>query len=176
VVKKIKNNGESFPEVLDRLMEVMSHFHCEEPKELERLLKLPEDSLVVLFRTRSAHVPRNVARVLEAAGVTRDYMIHGRGSMFSDSMDLERLEVMKRHAAHMLKVICNNYRLLRRKRGGLGIPLHVTDRRTEQTAVEEELINLLIEALSDRTSRERLLKFIQTEASNRAAARHGGIV
>ena len=68
---KIKNNSESFPEVLDRLMEVMHHFHCEEPKELERLLKLPEDSLVGLFRTHSADLPRNIVRVLEAAGIRR---------------------------------------------------------------------------------------------------------
>lgn len=172
---KIKSNGESFPEVLDRLVEVMRHFHCEEPKELERLLKLPEDSLAGLFCTRSADLPRNVVRVLEAAGVRREFMVHGRGSMFSDAVDLERLEVMKRHAAHLLKVIYSNYRLLRRKGEELGIPLHVTDRRTEQTAIEEELITLLIEALSDKTSREGLLTFIRAEASNRASARQGGI-
>ena len=172
---KIKSNSESFPEVLDRLVEVMRHFHCEEPKELERLLKLPEDSLVGLFRTRSADLPRNVVRVLEAAGIRREFTVHGRGSMFSDTVDPQRLELMKRHAAHLLKVICNNYRLLRRKGEELGIPLHVTDRRTEQTAIEEELINLLIEALSDKASRERLLTFIRTEASNRASTRQGGI-
>ena len=167
---KIKNNSESFPEVLDRLVEVMRHFHCEEPKELERLLKLPEDSLVGLFLTHSADLPRNVVRVLEAAGIRREFMVHGRGSMFSDTVDRQRLEVMKRHAAHLLKVICSNYRLLRRKGEELGVPLHVTDRRIEQTAIEEELINLLIEALSDKTSRDRLLTFIRAEASNRTSA------
>lgn len=172
---KIKNNSESFPEVLDRLVEVMRHFHCEEPKELERLLKLPEDSLVGLFLTHSADLPRNVVRVLEAAGIRREFMVHGRGSMFSDTVDRQRLEVMKRHAAHLLKVICSNYRLLRRKGEELGVPLHVTDRRIEQTAIEEELINLLIEALSDKTSRDRLLTFIRAEASNRTSARQGRI-
>lgn len=172
---KIKNNSESFPEVLDRLVEVMRHFHCEEPKELERLLKLPEDNLVGLFLTHSADLSRNVVRVLEAAGIRREFMVHGRGSMFSDTVDRQRLEVMKRHAAHLLKVICSNYRLLRRKGEELGVPLHVTDRRIEQTAIEEELINLLIEALSDKTSRDRLLTFIRAEASNRASARQGRI-
>ncbi len=172
---KIKNNSESFPEVLDRLVEVMRHFHCEEPKELERLLKLPEDSLVGLFLTHSADLPRNVVRVLEAAGIRREFMVHGRGSMFSDTVDRQGLEVMKRHAAHLLKVICSNYRLLRRKGEKLGVPLHVTDRRIEQTAIEEELINLLIEALSDKTSRDHLLTFIRAEASNRTSARQGRI-
>lgn len=172
---KIKNNSESFPEVLDRLVEVMRHFHCEEPKELERLLKLPEDSLVGLFLTHSADLPRNVVRVLEAAGIRREFMVHGSGSMFSDTVDRQRLEVMKRHAAHLLKMICSNYRLLRRKGEELGVPLHVTDRRIEQTAIEEELINLLIEALSDKTSRDRLLTFIRAEASNRTSARQGSI-
>ena len=172
---KIKINSESFPEVLDRLVEVMRHFHCEEPKELERLLNLPEDSLVGLFRTHSADLPRNIVRVLEAAGIRREFMVHGRGSMFSDTVDRQRLEVMKRHAAHLLKVICSNYRLLRRKGEELCVPLHVTDRRIEQTAIEEELINLLIEALSDKTSRDRLLTFIRAEASNRTSARQGSI-
>ena len=173
---KIKSNSESFPEVLDRLVEVMRHFHCEEPKELERLLKLPEDSLVDLFRTRNAALPRNVVRVIEAAGVRRKFMVHGRGSMFSDTLDTGQLDIMKRHAAQLLKVICSNYRFLRRKGEEPGIPFHVTNRRTEQTAIEEELINLLIEALSDKTSRERLLTFIRAEAANRASsAQQGGI-
>ena len=102
---KIKSDSESFPEVLDRLVEVMRHFHCEEPKELERLLKLPENSLVDLFHKRNAALPSNIVVVLDAAGIRRQFMVHGRGSMFSDTLDPEQLDIMKRHAAQLLKVM-----------------------------------------------------------------------
>jgi len=49
--------------VLDHLVEVMRHFHCDEPTELEHLLKLPPESLVELFRKRSARVSPMVIKM-----------------------------------------------------------------------------------------------------------------
>ncbi|HUU30115.1 MAG TPA: hypothetical protein VM123_20110 [archaeon] len=162
-----KKKEDFFPEVLDRLVEVMHHFHCEEPKELERLLRLPEDCILKLFRKRSSKLPVRLVRVLEQAGVRRDFLLHCKGSMLSDTVDSRRLEVMKRHAAHLLEVVCSARQALLSDDGAKKIPLHVTDGQSEPAAIEEELINLLIEALGDRGSRERLLQFIRSEVSNR---------
>ena len=164
---------DSIPEPLDRLVEVMRHFHCGEPRELENLLRLPEDSLLGLFRERSRELPETVVRSLEAAGIRREFILRGSGMMLSDKMDAGRLRVMKRHAAHLLNVICGADRALGEGEGFCGIPPHVTDSRIEPVVIEEELIKLLIEALSSKSSRESLLRFIRSEAANRAASHRG---
>ena len=164
---------DSVPDPLDRLVEVMRHFHCGEPGELEKLLMLPEDSLLGLFRAHSLELPETVVRTLEAAGIRREFILRGSGMMLSDKMDEERLIVLKRHAAHLLKVICGADRALGGGKGLSGIPPHVTDSRIEPVVIEEELISLLIEALSSKNSRESLLQFIRSEAANRAASHPG---
>lgn len=155
------------PQRLDRLIEVMHHFHCREPAELEELLELPDDSLTAMFRKRSAALPREVEDGLYRCGVRRAYIRHGSGSMLDDGIDANRLKVMMRHAAHLLKVICRARVQLEGAGERLLAPYHVTDGRQRPTALEEELINLLIEALNDPQTRERLLGFVRKEAENR---------
>ncbi|MFH1070272.1 MAG: hypothetical protein V1794_11685 [Candidatus Glassbacteria bacterium] len=154
--------------LLDRLMEVMRHFHCEDPEELESLLRLPKDSLTTLFRNQAENLPETVLRVLGSAGVRKEFITAGTGSLLADSMDGDRLEVLKRHAAHLLKVICKYSKTYERSQGPRLFPPHVTDGRPDPIAIEEELINLLIEALSEKETRDCLLEFIRMEAANRS--------
>lgn len=157
------NQGQS-PDLLDRLVEVMRHFHCSEPRELERLLGLPEESLPPLLRSRSPVLPSAVLEGLERAGVRREFLLEGRGSMLTDRIDAERLAVMKRHAARLLGTVLEAQRRLsgpapRR-------PMQVTDGSADPAATEEELINLLVEALGDHELRDRLLQLIRADTAN----------
>ncbi|MBW7996126.1 MAG: hypothetical protein FVQ81_06045 [Candidatus Glassbacteria bacterium] len=155
------------PEQLDRLLEVMHHFHCREPGELEELLELPAESLTGLFSGSAGGLSEEAERGLARAGVREQYIRDGSGSMLEDAIDVERLAVMARHAAHLLKVICRVREKLGAEGSGPLLPHLVTDGRRHPTALEEELINLLIEALNDPQTRERLLKFVRKEAENR---------
>lgn len=157
------SNGER----LDRLIEVMHHFHCREPGELEDLLELPEDSLTVLFRDSDCVLSKEAEDGLARAGVRRSYISDGSGTMLDDSVDTERLAVMTRHAAHLLQVICGARARLELAGERLPGSHRVTDGRPRPTALEEELIALLIEVLNDPVTRERLLKFVRAEAENR---------
>jgi len=164
---KTKEEQELSAEVLDRLVEVMRHFHCEEPGEFEKLLRLREDSILSLFQGKSINLQGNVIRILGRAGIRREFILQGKGSMLSDTCDSGRLVIMKRHAAHLLKVILSLEQSLSAAGGQRGIPPHVTDAQEDSVTIDEELINLLLQALGDKTSRERLLQFIRTEAANR---------
>src|SRR3990172_155582 len=104
-------------ELLDRLVEVMHYFHCEEPEELENLLRLPKDSLTSLFRTGARELPVELLSILGSAGVRKEFITSGSGSLLSDTMDSDRLEVMKRHAAHLLKIICKYGKIFDRQEG-----------------------------------------------------------
>ena len=155
------------PERLDRLIEVMHHFHCREPGELEELLELPEGSLARMFRENGTELAPAVESAMVQAGVREQYLRDGCGSMLADTVDTERLGIMVRHAAHLLRVIATARLKLDQAGARPGLPRHVTDGSQRPTALEEELIKLLIEALSDPSARERLLKFIRKEAENR---------
>jgi hypothetical protein len=139
------------PERLDRLIEVMHHFHCREPGELEELLELPEGSLARMFRENGTELAPEVESAMVRAGVREQFLRDGCGSML----------------AHLLRVIATARLKLEQAGARPGLPRHVTDGSQRPTALEEELINLLIEALSDPSARERLLKFIRKEAENR---------
>ncbi len=152
---------------LDRLMEVMQHFYCREPGELEDLLELPGDSLTRVFRKGAGTISTEAEKRLVACGVSREFIRHGRGAMLDESVDTQRLEAMTRHAAHLLKVICKVRRKLGEAGAMMDLPRRVSDGRPRPTALEEELINLLVEALNDPRIRERLLKFVRSETENR---------
>jgi hypothetical protein len=169
---KTKEEEELSAEILDRLVEIMRHFHCEEPGEFEKLLRLRKDSILRLFQGKSVNLQGNAIRILGRAGIRREFITQGKGSMLSDTCDFGRLEIMKRHAAHLLKVIFS----LEQSLSATGIPPHVTDAQEDSITIDEELINLLLEALGDKTSRERLLQFIRTEAANRGRRIPEGLI
>jgi len=164
---KVKRAGQPWPTVLDRVVEVMRHFHCAEPEDLEYVLGLPADALAALFRNRSAQLPAEVVKAMETAGVRRDFLRGRSGSMLRDSIGPARLEVMKRHAAIILRWICRVQSVLSRADRQAELPVRVAEGKTDPVAIEEELVNLLIEALKDSGSRERLIKFIRADIANR---------
>ncbi|MBN2290171.1 MAG: hypothetical protein JXQ83_12625 [Candidatus Glassbacteria bacterium] len=167
---KSKRAGQARPAVLDRVVEVMRHFHCTEPRDLEYLLGLRADTLAGLSRERTDRLPPEVSEAMQAAGVRREFLRQGTGTMLSDSIDPGRLEVMKRHAAIMLQLLAKADLVLSRAERQSVTPLLVAEGRSDPVAVEEELINLLIEALKDSGSRERLIKFIRADIANRTSA------
>ena len=167
---KAKRAGQSWPVVLDRVVDVMRHFHCAEPRELEYLLGLPEDALAALFRNRTGRLPPEVVKAMEVAGVRQDFLRRRTGSMLSDSIDSGRLEVMKRHAAILLRLICRARSILSQTEGQALTPIRVAEGKTDPVAIEEELINLLIEVLKDKDSRDSLIKFIRADIANRKPA------
>ncbi len=152
---------------LDRLMEVMQHFYCREPAELEDLLELPGDSLTRVFRKGAGTISGEAEARLIACGVSREFIRNGRGAMLDETVDGDRLEAMTRHAAHLLKVICKMRGKLEKAGEMKDLPRRVSDGRPRPTGLEEELINLLVEALNDPRMRERLLKFVRSETENR---------
>ncbi len=163
----VSDNKSGDTQQLDRLMEVMQHFQCREPGELEDLLELPGDSLTKVFRKGMGTISPEAETRLITCGVSREFIRHGRGAMLAEMVDAGRLEVMTRHAAHLLKVICKAHRKLEDSGEMVDLPRRVTDGRPSPTELEEELINLLVEALNDPQIRERLLKFVRSEAENR---------
>ena len=167
----VKRAGQPWPAVLDRVVDVMRHFHCAEPRDLEYLLGLPADTLATLFRNRTGRLPPEVIEAMETAGVRRGFLRQRTGSMLSDSIDSGRLEVMKRHAGILLRVLCRAQSLLSQADRQTVIPICVAEGRTDPVAIEEELINLLIEALKDKDSRDSLVKFIRADVANRKLAR-----
>jgi hypothetical protein len=92
--------------------------------------------------------------------------------MLSDSIDSGRLEVMKRHAGILLRVLCRAQSLLPQADTQTVIPMWVAEGRTDPVAIKEELINLLIEALRNKDSRDSLVKFIRADIANRKLARN----
>ncbi len=109
---------------------------------------------------------------METAGVRRGFLRQRTGSMLSDSIDSGRLEVMKRHAGVLLGVLCRAQSLLSQADRQTVIPMCVAEGRTDPVAIEEELINLLIETLKDKDSRDSLIKFIRADIASRKVARN----
>jgi hypothetical protein len=164
---KSKQTGQHRPAVLDRLVDVMRHFHCGDLRDLGYLLGLPSKALTSLFRNPTGKLPAEVVRAMEAAGVQPVYLKNGTGSMLSEVIDSVRLEVMKRHAAILLRLICSARSFLSESVDKTPTLIYAADGLREPVAIEEELINLLIEALNDTNSRERLIKFIRADIANR---------
>ena len=168
---KVKRAGQPWPAVLDRVVDVMRHFHCAEPRDLEYLLGLPADTLAALFRNRTGRLPPEVIEAMETAGVRRGFLRQRTGTMLSDSIDSGRLEVMKRHAGILLRVLCKARSLLSQADRQTVIPMCVAEGRTDPVAIEEELINLLIEVLKNKDSRDSLVRFIRADVANRKLTR-----
>ena len=79
---------------------------------------------------------------------------------------------MKRHAGILLRVLCRAQSLLSQADRQTVIPMCVAEGRTDPVAIEEELINLLIEVLKNKDSRDSLVKFIRADVANRKLTRN----
>ncbi|MEA2063101.1 MAG: hypothetical protein U9P14_05335 [Gemmatimonadota bacterium] len=170
---KEKHAGKPRMDMLDRVVEVMRHFLCADPRELEYVLGLPEDTLAAVFHKRAGGLPEEVIEAMVSAGVRREYLLLGAGSMLSETVSLARLEVMKRHLSVLMRLICRARDRLSRENGGTAVmPLRVADGRPDPVAIDEELINLLLEALRDKGTRERLVQFIRSDLANRKSSQN----
>ncbi len=156
-----------WPDILDRVLEVMRHFYCQSPEELESMLALAPDSLSGPFRRRESVLAPEVLEALVRSGVRAEYILRGEIPMLREQLDRGSLDSLYRFSARLLVILAESEVSLRSCTPARTRARRTTDNQGEPVSLDEQLASLLAEALRDRQLRERLLEFIRNEASNR---------
>ncbi|MCE5270342.1 hypothetical protein LLH00_03565 [bacterium] len=160
-----------WPDILDRVLEVMRHFYCQSPEELESMLALAPDSLSGAFRRREPSLAPEVLDSLVRSGVRAEYILRGEIPMLQEHIDRGSLDTLYRFSARLLVLLAESEAALHSCAPARTPTRRTTDNQGEPVSLDEQLASLLAEALRDRKLRERLLEFIRKEASNRHSRR-----
>lgn len=162
-LQAIKKTGLS----IDRFIDILRHFYCQEPEELERILNLPHNFFADKLLTGNLKSTEHFLKMIEMVGISRDYLTGKGDFMFDTGKDAypdDSLAV--RTVTHFLQILCEHNRAGGIDKDSIKRSSMVADKKGGEPAVDQELVVLLVEALRDSTSRERLINFIRAESSN----------
>ena len=155
---------------IDRFIDILRHFYCQEPEELERVLNLPDNFFSDgLFKCKQNSIDYFMKEI-EVAGISGKYLIGKDDFMFDSKRSAYPDDPLAvRIVAHLLSLLCVSGREDKEMRIKTNLKSRssmVADKKNGEPAVDQELVVLLVEALRDSTSRERLINFIRAESSN----------
>ena len=157
---------------IDRFIDVLRHFYCQEPEELERILDLPGNYFADKLLTGNLESTEYFLKMVEMSGISKDYLTGKTDFMFDTSKRAYPSDSLAvRIVTHLLQILCEQVRLGGFDEDSSKRSSMVADKKSGEPAVDQELVVLLVEALRDSTSRERLINFIRSESSNLSSHR-----
>ena len=153
--------------LIDRFLDILRHFYCQEPEELEKILDLPSNYFADKLLTGNLESTEYFLRMIEMSGISKDYLTGKVDFMFDTGKRAYPEDTLAvRIVTHLLQILCEQVRVGGSDEDTNKLSAMVADKKGGEPAVDQELVVLLVEALRDSTSRERLINFIRSESSN----------